>query len=766
MDGHASTHGRFFGVGRAEEGPLGGHKGSQLVDIDLRSLKNIRITQSKLVLRLVGLVALAAIAAAVFQVIDRDPSESAKIETVDRDTPDPAAIEEVGGDNLAAPQPLEVDGTLDTTGPDDHELSASDDALVTTSSIASAPDASTASSAQQDGNPSATDAPAEAGTPADSSGAAAGATTTAQSGATTSAATGSGSASDPSTATSAGGAPAATSPGSSTATTEAAGGSPTSTGTPTSTGGTTPGPADPAPPTGGQVTAAVIPFANDGVGDGATGGRAPWTPPRANLNFTDVADGNATTVAANCTSSNDCGAEIKRIINSNSTRPLKITFGDPSRRGASFNMRSPVVLKSDVYIEGINQPKLVVSSGSALFNVSGTSNVSIRNFDMDMQRCSGNSTAVVFAGSAVQNLFVSGINVTNAAPNADGFCENDFVRLNFNSGTAQNIHVYNNQIDRMRRLVRVQSALDTIQVLNNRVTEVGKEGYTQATEKTSRNVFIEGNVFSQHAPGAKAGHLIGFPLSTAANPQTYARNVSVRNNLVEGRPNTPHIRVEGQTGGTGLANGGAGDLIALRGIDGFILEGNMVRHSGEVGITATAGLKNGVIRYNQVSYTDTTGIVLGNEARNGNERVSNVDVYRNEMFQNSLDRAREFTDRDHPTFSLWNTVDSCIVNNFIHHNSNSNGFWVWNGNNATWPASVFDVYIDGNRFEANKRDFVEAPGQTPPYSVASPSGGENWTSFYDSAVDRDNDGLPSRCSSERNDNDPCVPDRFAEACRN
>ncbi|MEM9652073.1 MAG: hypothetical protein AAGA65_08240 [Actinomycetota bacterium] len=502
-------------------------------------------------------------------------------------------------------------------------------------------------------------------------------------------------------------------------------------------------------------------MATDGVGDGPTGGRAPWTPPRAAVTFTDPADRSVTNVDAGCTATNDCGAQIKRIMNTNTTRPLKITFGDPNRRGARVNLNSPLNLQSDVTIEGINQPTLVVSAGSNLFNVSGTRNVSIRDFDLDLQRCGSNPAAVVGAASPVANLYVSGIDVRNAAPTADGFCSADFVRLG-NGATAEDIHVYDNSILRMHRLVRVQGNTTNIIVLNNVAREVGREGYIQNGEATSRNVRIEGNVFSGHAPNVRTGHMIGFPLSTAADPRTYAWNVVVRNNLVEGTPNIPHIR---PPSGEVVPNGGAGDLIAMRGVNGFLVEGNMVRHSGEVGITATAGLKNGVIRYNQVSYTDTTGIVLGNVGRNFNERVQNVDVYRNEMFQNALDRNREFLDRDHPTFSLWNTVDSCIVNNYIHHNSNSNGFWVWNGNTSTWPASVFDVFIDGNRFEANKRDFVEAPGQVPPYSPASPSGGENWTSFYDTAVDVDGDGLPSRCGSERDDNDPCVPDRFAEACR-
>ncbi|MGH1493202.1 MAG: hypothetical protein ACRBK7_28030, partial [Acidimicrobiales bacterium] len=165
------------------------------------------------------------------------------------------------------------------------------------------------------------------------------------------------------------------------------------------------------------------------------------------------------------------------------------------------------------------------------------------------------------------------------------------------------------------------------------------------------------------------------------------------------------------------------------------------------------------------SYTDTTGIVLGNVARNANEKVTNVDVYRNEMFQNSLDRSGEFTGQDHPTFSLWNTTDSCMVNNYIHHNTASNGFWVYDGTNPAWPASVWDVYIADNSFNNNKRDFIAARNHFPPFTDASPYGGEKWTTTFARAVDNDGDGLPSLCGTERDDNDPCSPDRYAEACR-
>ncbi len=521
-----------------------------------------------------------------------------------------------------------------------------------------------------------------------------------------------------------------------------------------------------APPTTertGPVAAAQIPFANNGVGDGANGGRSPYTPPRAALGFTDIADRSATTVQASCASASvDCGAQIKNIMRTNRTRPLKITFGDAHQRGATVTFRTPIQLESDVYLEGINQPRVVVTASTILFNVSGTDNVSIRNFDLDLQRCSIGSSPVVAATSPVDNLYISGIKVVNAQKNATDPCTADFLRLSQN-GSGTNIHVYDNDVSWVRRFIRVMADVDDIRVYNNTIRNIGFEGYVQTESSISRDVYIEGNIFSRHSPKAQGGHMIGFPISKAASPKTYARNVIVRNNLVEGNPNVAHIR----DGIIAQPNGAAGDLIALRGIDGFLLESNMVRHSGEVGITATAGLKNGVIRYNQVSYTDTTGIVLGNSARNSNERVRNVDVYRNEMFQNSLDRSGEFRGKNqqHPAFSLWNTSDSCMVNNYIHHNAN-NGFWVYDGTNPGWAGTeVWDVYIHLNDYNNNRNDFVADKNHVPPFPAASPYGGDRWTTTFDRAIDNDGDGLPGLCASERNDNDPCSPDVFAEACR-
>ncbi|MGI9598645.1 MAG: hypothetical protein ACR2QK_20950, partial [Acidimicrobiales bacterium] len=724
---------------------------SELVNIDLESLRGGPL-RSRMVLQLAAVLAVVGVGLAGLALLNRDESDSAKIETTDLEVPDDeVALEQVGAEELSSPGTLRVDGVAPLGNDEESSIVADPATGSETGGVTTVAGDTSAGAGSSNSNPAGSSAPGST-----SAGAA-------RSGNPTSSSTGPGSSSG------AGGSGSNGTPGSGPAGTNPTGSSspigggsnPTVGSSPTSP---TSSPTSAAPPGGGSgaVAAAAIPFSNNGVGDGATGGSSPYAPPRANLGFQDLADQSVSTVQANCSSSSvDCAAEIKSIMNSNRTRPLKITFGDPGRRGAEVAFRSPIRLQSDVYLEGVNQPKLIVTAGSILFNVSGTRNVSIRNFDLDLQGCRGNSNAVVAASSPVENLYVSGLNVLNAQPNATGYCENDFIRLGFSAGSAKNIHVYGNQVSRLRRFVRVQGDVDTIKVYNNEIREIGFEGYVQTFQSISRNVTIEGNVFSRHSPNATAGHMIGFPISKAASPMTYARNVVVRNNLVEGIPNTPHVKIDGKPQPTG----GAGDLIALRGIDGFMLEGNVVRHSGEVGITATAGLRNGTIRYNQVSYTDTTGIVLGNEAANSNERVSNVDVYRNEMFQNSLDRNREYTDRDHPTFSLWNTVDSCMVNNYIHHNSNSNGFWVWNGNNSTWPASVFDVYIADNRFNDNKRDFVESPKATPPYGVASPTGGANWTSTYAGSVDRDNDGLPSQCVTERNDNDPCSPDIYAEACR-
>ena len=167
---------------------------------------------------------------------------------------------------------------------------------------------------------------------------------------------------------------------------------------------------------------------------------------------------------------------------------------------------------------------------------------------------------------------------------------------------------------------------------------------------------------------------------------------------------------------------------------------------------STAGLKNGTIRNNIVGYTDTAGIVIGND-NNGNAAVENISVYNNDLFHNGLDRAYELRPRGWtmPAMGVWNAVNICVANNDIRDNEVALGLWVFNGDDDRWDPSVFDLYVNGNTFIGNAREFVESdhPVGTAAnggYIAASPLGGTYWTSSYP-GTDLDGDNLADHCQS-------------------
>ncbi len=408
-------------------------------------------------------------------------------------------------------------------------------------------------------------------------------------------------------------------------------------------------------------------------------------------------------------------------------------------------------MASNVAVEGLNQP-VVKSNATILARIGGLSNMSFRNFDVDLERC--NSTKNVFFNGPDQsfdNVRISNMSLFDGDAHTGGGGSCVFFA---SRGTGNNLELTDITADRLRRVVwfNTTSNHEQVSIENMAATEFGYQalsfdGYVE-------DVLIENSSFSRHANNVKGSHIIAFsPAETLT--EVKSRNVVVRNSLLEGWPNRPHIKIDGVT----QPNGASGDLIAIRGTDGFLLENNTFRHGGEVGITLTAGAKNGIVRGNEVSYTDTTGIVIGN----GNTvPVKNIDVYDNDLFQNSLDRNNEL--RTLPALSVWGVSDSCVVHNRIYDNTKATGLWVWNGHLPPhWPRSVFNMYITENEFSNNLFDFVQSSRPTRNFEPASSNGGTNWTSTF-GAPDNDGDGFGSPCSSETNDNDPCVPYTGAEAC--
>ncbi len=457
-------------------------------------------------------------------------------------------------------------------------------------------------------------------------------------------------------------------------------------------------------------------------------------------------------VDAGCTpGASDCAKRISDTIRSNRTRPLKVTFGANSPRGSTFSFNTPVLMASDVALEGVNQP-VASSKANILARVGNLSNVSFRNFDINLNRCS--STKNVFFNGPDQrfdNVRISNMAVTNgdAHTGGGGSCV-----LFASRGTGEDLEMTDVTADRMRRVVwfNTVSTQRRVTINNMNATEFGYQalsfdGYVE-------DITIDNSAFSRHARNVKGSHIIAFaPAETLT--EVKSRNVVVRNTLLEGWPDTPHIKIDGVT----QPNGASGDLIAIRGTNGFLLENNIFRHGGEVGITITAGSQNGIVRGNEVSYTDTTGIVIGN----GNTiRVTNIDVYDNDLFQNSLDRNNEL--RPLPALSVWGVTKSCVVHNRIYNNTKATGLWVWNGHLPPhWPRSVYDMYITENEFSNNLHDFVQSDRPGRNFEPASSNGGNNWTSTF-GAPDRDGDGFGTPCSTETDDNDPCVPYTGAATC--
>ena len=164
---------------------------------------------------------------------------------------------------------------------------------------------------------------------------------------------------------------------------------------------------------------------------------------------------------------------------------------------------------------------------------------------------------------------------------------------------------------------------------------------------------------------------------------------------------------------------------------------------------------------NFVGFTDTAGVVIGNTSA-GNLPVSNVEIYGNDLFHNGLDRLNQYRSRGWamPTISVWNAYSICVANNDIHDNSVGLGLWVYDGDNAAshWPASVFDLYVEGNTFENNLFDFVNSDhpsgtSSTNGYQPADQTGGLTWTSTWP-GTDNDSDGIATHCNSESDDGDP------------
>lgn len=134
-----------------------------------------------------------------------------------------------------------------------------------------------------------------------------------------------------------------------------------------------------------------------------------------------------------------------------------------------------------------------------------------------------------------------------------------------------------------------------------------------------RGIWIERNYIHDHIPNVSSTVIpqpIAIQNSDTRSPPDRIRDVFIRDNVVVGS----------SVAQTSLGAGTA-DLISVHGLDGFVLDGNVARDGGDVGITVSQQVRNGVVSKNTCLNNDTDGIFVGNVAENivvdGNVCVDN-----------------------------------------------------------------------------------------------------------------------------------------------
>ena len=471
--------------------------------------------------------------------------------------------------------------------------------------------------------------------------------------------------------------------------------------------------------------------------------------------------------------------------------------------------------KVKIALVGETDPDIIKDKGA--FLLPGSKNVSFRNFDIDANACTSAGRLFIMSGTSPGNIHLSNINVDNGnsdipTPRTQGNFTADCDFYFISSTNSNGLYIHNIKVTHMKNGVRLHTRSKGIQkniYIQNNLFEkyyIGAIRFDDASDKT----YIENNEFTYHALSAwgtspsNEGHpknsnpvvFQPYKFSQSAPPHT---NVYVRHNTFTGREET-----------TASDPGGSGDLLGLRGTRGFVVEHNEFFEAGEVGLTATAGLEEGVIRYNTIHRADFSGIQVGNPTP-GYRPVAGVSVYGNTVLNAGADKDDRVGNGLYalPGIALYNIDGVCVVNNIIN-TPDDTGIWLHDatsGNtNPRFGPQSGKVYISHNTVSGSEKA-SRGPDQGKelnysqsgiPLTIGAPTNSDYpelmefyrqglTTGFYNGTygssvgqgpwvygsaalasaeiVDNDDDGLHSGCYDETNDNDPCIPDETAAACR-
>jgi len=160
-------------------------------------------------------------------------------------------------------------------------------------------------------------------------------------------------------------------------------------------------------------------------------------------------------------------------------------------------------------------------------------------------------------------------------------------------------------------------------------------------------------------------------------------------------------------------------MIACRSMDGFVVADNIVRNSGEYGITVVHGCKNGVVKGNVVTDADGSAIIVGTGP---NRPIRNVLVHHNIMVRSGRDRANELGRVASAAVRFWNAENCAFTDNLID-GFTRNGLYLYSPPDGEEP-TLKNFHHSGNRY-------IPEPGsEGPVWDLDTENGGPgvpNWT---------------------------------------
>jgi len=259
-------------------------------------------------------------------------------------------------------------------------------------------------------------------------------------------------------------------------------------------------------------------------------------------------------------------------------------------------------------------------------------------------------------------------------------------------------------------------------MLFNAVTTVTVENCTVSNLLDSLGTSQQSN-----SPARGGAFYIGQRLNeniTLRGNRTHAGQPAYRDGEIGGsviqlspRNNTPPAEIEPSAGRTTHSNvivsdnyffsppgpfagntGVAGDVIALKSVDGFHITRNVVENGGEFGIVVSHATRNGVISENIVSGIDGGAIIIGAEndvivsdfrsPHQGNPRVTDIRVVDNLVVNPGMDangtrrkqaRPERTTTGNYPNaitgIRIWNASRISLERNVVNQ-YRSSGIWV------------------------------------------------------------------------------------------